>query len=221
MAIMTSLLGFCSGRIGNMIFYQRNGKACVRSGPRKTNRAATPRQLAQRAKFALVAAFLHPLRSFLQEDARIKNGKIPLFNRCVRRALQQSVIGQYPDFQLDYPKLEVSRGPLGRLHGLDFAECSTDLFAAGDGLSTIRQVKLTWKCIGYSFTASNDLVRIMLYNTTSKSFSFHEDAFRSDEKTVIDLSGALAGDTLHAYVFMESISGQRSNSQYAGEVVMG
>lgn len=55
-----------SGKLGNMIVYERNGKLCIRSKPEKISVPPSDRQIYQRKAFAQANSFLTPIRAELE-----------------------------------------------------------------------------------------------------------------------------------------------------------
>ncbi len=54
------------GKVGGLIFYQRDGQTCVRSMPGSVKKSQTPLQLNQHTKMALVNDFLQLLTKLLE-----------------------------------------------------------------------------------------------------------------------------------------------------------
>lgn len=61
-----NFMGKASGKLGNLIIYQRNGKICFRSKPKKTKIPPSDRQIYQRKAFAKASSFLAPIRAELE-----------------------------------------------------------------------------------------------------------------------------------------------------------
>jgi len=113
MAILSHSDPAIIGRHGNVIVYQWRGKTIMRTMPKKSIHVPTPAQLAHRAKFSLVARFLSPLRELIANAYT----DVPAQGRMRLSAastyhLQHAISGDYPNFNMDYPKVVVSRGAL-------------------------------------------------------------------------------------------------------------
>ena len=68
MAIISKgILGAYYGKVGEVVGSSWRGINYVKSLPRKIKRTASEKALNQRAKFAMVAGFLKPLREFFKE----------------------------------------------------------------------------------------------------------------------------------------------------------
>jgi hypothetical protein len=55
--VTKSILGPISGKIGNKVYYVRNGKQCVRSVPKKKSQGNSEAQLEQQIKMAKATLF--------------------------------------------------------------------------------------------------------------------------------------------------------------------
>jgi len=59
-------IGSISGKVGSVIAYQLNGRDIVRSIPEKRTKKVSPKEQANRDKFALMQAWLKPLTAYLR-----------------------------------------------------------------------------------------------------------------------------------------------------------
>lgn len=101
-----SLLGGLSGKIGPVVMYVRNGTQVVRSNPKQRD-PKSPKQLAHRMKFALVNQRLSPLKTII--DVGYKNSD-KTYRTLIGEAYREAIMGEYPDFSLDYSKIQISEG---------------------------------------------------------------------------------------------------------------
>lgn len=98
-----------SGRIGPVVAYVTKGGKQVFRAYVKPRNPQTPKQMAHRAKFALVNRGLSPLRIAIQ---RGHPGEANPYRRLVGKAYHEAVAGTYPHFYLDYGKVQIAGGPL-------------------------------------------------------------------------------------------------------------
>lgn len=103
-----NIFGKLSGKIGSVVVYERNGKQIVRSNPKQRD-PQTPAQLAHRIKFSLVNKGLSPLNKMIKIGYRHSNKN---YRKLVGEAYHNAIIGEYPNFELDYSKIEVAEGEL-------------------------------------------------------------------------------------------------------------
>ena len=105
--------GHYTGRIGNIIYYMLNGQYVSRTvGPRK--KKATLPQLHNRSKTSISSKLLKQFKPFFDVGFSIEvlDTNQNTFNRAVSINSRKMIKGVYPDFQIDYSKIELSRGIL-------------------------------------------------------------------------------------------------------------
>lgn len=69
----------------------------------------TPKQLAHRMKFSLVNKGLSPLNSAIKLGNR---GDTTAYRTQVGKAYHEAIMGEYPNFTLDYSKIKIADGDL-------------------------------------------------------------------------------------------------------------
>jgi hypothetical protein len=204
-------LGAFSGKLGNVVGSSWRHINYLRSLPKPSKKPATQLQLAQRAKFALAISFLSTIKDILNigfGDA--KRGRNTGYNEAVSSMLKNSISGTYPDYEIDYPDLELSRGSLSGLIGLTMIE------------DMPMEILFTWENLTNRFNAfdDDDLV-VVLYNETKKLFSVYEEAQRKDGSLNVTLPMVFGGDEIVAWVFLVKRDGDTtSDSQYAGSLTL-
>jgi hypothetical protein len=97
-----------SGKIGPITTYMLNGKQVVRKNT-KPHDPKTPKQLAHRMKFALVNKGLSPLNRSIKLGHR---GDTNVYRLLVGTAYKEAILGEYPNYKLDYSKLVIANGNL-------------------------------------------------------------------------------------------------------------
>lgn len=204
-------LGSFSGKLGNVVGSNWRNIGYLRSLPRPSKKPASPLQLAQRAKFGLVTSFLSTIKDVLNigfGDA--KRGRTTGFNEAVKMMLNEAVIGQYPDYEIDYEKLTLSKGSLAGLMSLEFVEESP------------MEIVFSWEFLPNSFNSfEDDDVIILIYNKPKKLFSIYENVQRKDLEFSTVMPNSFEGDELVAWVFLVNRDGQTTSaSQFAGELIL-
>ncbi|QXU41184.1 DUF6266 family protein [Pedobacter sp. D749] len=120
--------GAFSGKVGSVIGSNWRSIDYLRGLPKKSSKPSTEPQLAQRAKFALAALYLSPIKDILNIGFKDKQlNKITGYNAAVKIFLNQAVSGSYPDFVIDFSQVVVSRGSLSVFHGLNASLQGADL----------------------------------------------------------------------------------------------
>jgi hypothetical protein len=211
MAIITKgILGPVSGRVGNLIFYIcSNGKNYVRSEPRKSNKPPSLAQVQQRSKFKFAIRFLDKFKDLIRIGFSEEKRMSP-HNIALKELLTNGITGKYPNWQIDYPKLVLSKGKTPMLPALEMV------------FEKRNEVRLKWERFQFAAfdSADNDLVRVVLYNATEGIFVVNEQAFRCDHQCYVQLPNWIKGDEVQVYVTVHSLKGTPSNSQYAGELIV-
>ena len=102
------------GKLGNVVNYIWRGLNVNRMVSHPSSKPATLPQLISRKKFSMSQKFVAPLKDFVaysfhpetKGQARIpQNAASALFRK-------HAITGEYPDFQIDYSKVIVSKGKL-------------------------------------------------------------------------------------------------------------
>lgn len=204
-------LGAFSGKLGNVVGSNWREIDYLRSLPRPSKKPASPLQLAQRAKFALTISFLSTIKDVLNIGFGDKKlGKSSGYNQAVKSMLHDGIIGTYPDYEIDFEKVIMSKGSLSGLFGLSIVEGNP------------MELELSWVLYENQYSAfGDDDVVIVLYNETKKLFTIYEESKREDMAFNILMPEVFAGDEIFAWVFLVNRDGEtNSNSQFAGSVIL-
>ncbi len=108
--LKNGLLNGGSGKIGNLITYERNGKYFVRSRPEKVRQPNSEAQLAARQRFRLVHAVLAKLKEVLRYGFAADEKQRPAYAAAVSYNLKHAIAGSYPDQIMDYSQLSIFYG---------------------------------------------------------------------------------------------------------------
>ncbi|MEB2778494.1 DUF6266 family protein [Algoriphagus sp. D3-2-R+10] len=111
--IENNILGKISGKLGNMVFYERNGKTVIKSLPSKSSTPPSAKQLYQRAAFKIGQQFLTPLRAeleigFAKSSLALSQG----FNRALSVILKTAILNEGGNPVLYPEKVKISEGDL-------------------------------------------------------------------------------------------------------------
>jgi len=210
--------GAFSGTIGNTVGSSWRHITYMRSLPKPSKKPATPAQLAQRAKFALAVSFLQPMKWILNLGFNDKQrGNNTGYNRGLQLFITQAIIGDYPDYEIDFEKVAVSQGNMEKLVGLTLAS------------ETPNTLSLSWMDFSeepiepdeVKGSYFDDQVFVLLYNRTEQLFTTNRTAVRQDEALQLELPAIFAGHEFHVWAFARHREGTRQSiSQYAGTVVL-
>lgn len=204
------LSGF-SGTLGTMVGAKWRGLDVVRSRPRKSKRKASTAQLEVRARFATTSHFLAQIKSLLADYFGSPLGSKSRFNQAFTYHRLEALTGTYPNYQIDYPKVIVTKG---ELLGVD----QTGLSAVPGAV-----LRFTWQDnSGLGQAKATDGLLVVVYNPARDVFAYRTQAApRAAGVFLYALPPEWVGDTLHSWISMVSASGEVcANSQYLGAVTL-
>ncbi|MDR2906813.1 MAG: winged helix-turn-helix domain-containing protein [Bacteroidales bacterium] len=198
--IKDGILGGISGKIGNIVGANRQATSYIRSLPRIVN-PKTPKQTAQRNKFAIAIKLMRPLTPILKQGWKIHAHPKSTFNAAVSHTIQNVITGTAPNFQVNYQNIIISIGDLPLPKNL---KIKTD-----NGILT-----LTWSNNSNTENAQpTDKLLLALINPTKNQTTLvYNQATRANKKHQINLNPWL-GNTIHAYIaFISNNQTQTSNT---------
>lgn len=102
--------GGFSGRIGNMIGYERNGKFYVKSAYDTIKDAKSEAQLAQRMRLSLASKLAKLIKPYIQQSFKFAGRTVR--GECMSNAMKGAMAGEYPNLYIDYRYLKVASGIL-------------------------------------------------------------------------------------------------------------
>jgi len=197
------LLGPFKGKVGNTVGSNWRDIDFMRSRPRKSNKPASEKQLAQRLKFAMAVEFLAPVRNLIRvlpQDRR-KSRKTD-FNEA-STILMKNMEGQYPVFTIPFKAVVFTRGSLMNI--LPVVENGND-----EGLRIVWSPRL-----GHG-ASENDVINIIVYNESTQDFFLFDEATRGTAEYSL-YADQIGKGRIHIWTFVSTAAGtEYSNSQYCG-----
>ena len=100
------------GKVGSVIGKRCRGVDYMQSLPQKTKKAPTYPQLVQQTKFKVTKAFLDSMTGLIAITFKNLAGKATAHNIAFQYNCKNDVIGEYPDFSMDYANALLSKGIL-------------------------------------------------------------------------------------------------------------
>ncbi|WP_262247645.1 DUF6266 family protein [Parapedobacter soli] len=203
--------GAFSGTIGNTVGSSWRHIDYMRSLPKPSKKPASPAQLAQRAKFALAVSFLRSIKPLLNLGFSDKmRGKQTGYNQALKVMIANAIVGEYPDFTIDYANVVLAQG------GLNPAP-SAVLEQTAPG-----QLALSWEPITNKYTSfADDEAVVVVYNVSKRFMNVYDGIERSVGSMDIAVPSSFEGDELVAWVFMVHRDGEKtSDSVFAGTLVL-
>ncbi len=201
------LMGAVTGKIGNLVYYVRNGENVVRRKGRVLKPASIG-QLRVRMEMKVTVAFLKPVLEFmtygfeLEARGTTKNA----YNLAVRYNKMNALMGVYPEIEVDYAKVLLTDG------NMDMAQ-NTEVEVQESGFC------FTWQCIDMVWPRENDQVMLMAYFPSIKRAVYLlAGAKRKTGKQVLAIPADMAGLTAELYISFVSEDRKRmAKSLYAGQ----
>ena len=114
MAILRGgLFGNLSGKIGGLVFSTRNNQTEVRELPKKYEGPVTQTSLNLRAKWKLLMEFLILFIPFIRIGyPKQPKQRMTAFNLAISENYRYIIKGEYPNLEIDYSKVTLSKGRL-------------------------------------------------------------------------------------------------------------
>ena len=144
--------GPVTGRVGNLVYYMLNGQPVVRSIGKIMKAASVP-QLSSRKVTCISSKLLKMFKPFIKVGFSIEiiGTNQNAFNMAVSVNKRAMMTGVYPNFQVDYSKLVLSRGILKPGEELKVS-------------ATNQAISFTWKAEEkMAWPESTDLVMMIAY----------------------------------------------------------
>nr|WP_294899563.1 DUF6266 family protein [uncultured Pedobacter sp.] len=206
------ILGAFSGKVGTVIGSSWRGINYMRSlAPKRGNANASNKQLEQQARFAMITAFLNPVKPLLEIGFKnYANGKTG-YNSAHSYNLKNALTGLTPNLAIDYSMVLLSRGDLPGV---------TTLSAVSSAVATLN---LAWtNNAGKGKAKDTDQLMVVVFCPTSGEAIYDlAVATRLDQVLAFDLPAEFSGETVETYIFWLSADGKDvSSSKYAGSIVV-
>ena len=200
------ILGGVSGKVANIVGARWKGIDYIRAKPQSVANPRTQLQVNQRTKFALVLRFLQPNLNFIKIGYKNFSVKKSQFNSAMSYILNNAIVGDYPNYLIDYTAALLSRGNL--------ATALNPSFSLNPG-----EVKFIWEdnsAVGNAL--ATDKVMVLVYNTLKgESVYITEGATRADLSQTVIIPNSYTGDDIEMFIsFMTAEETQLSNSIYIG-----
>ena len=196
----SSTFGKISGKHGTAVAAVRKDGLCILKEYRIASNPNSVGQKNQRAKFGFVMKEINCLRSVFTRNFGGQYG----INKVVAKAMKTAVTGEFPDFKLDYSKLEIASGSLDNTSELGMERINENL------------LRLSWNTDFIMSGSTSDKVNVVLLNSLTKfMIERYECALRSDGKVEIQIPTGWLGSDMQGWIYLTSADGKtNSTSQY-------
>jgi hypothetical protein len=193
------------GRTGNNVGRKVKGKNVFSMRPSKSSKQPTTLQRDQRTKFGMVTAWMSNALNIVQIGFQHYESTGSAMNSAVRRTLQKAVIGVSPNFNLDYSKVDLSRGPLMGSRNWDATS------------SVTNEIELTWRN-QISSGKQKPTDKLVIFGYVPLLMQFVEligPVAREAQTYNLILPEEFSGQIMHLWIYFMSAEGDLvSNSQH-------
>jgi hypothetical protein len=213
MAIIKSgAAGKFNGKFSDAVITEWKGLTVGRSLPSKSSKPPKLSQLMQRAKFGLITSFIGKIGDTFSLGFKNTRGALTAYNAAAKKNILTAITGNYPDYKLDYSKIELSDG---NGTGIDKPFEVTHTPVANN------RTTLTWAAIESNRSGSlgTDVLRVVFYNERGNFSMVHEHAEeRSKLTATVRLPFEEDTDEIYGWAMFVSADGERvSTSVYLGK----
>ena len=205
--IKKGVLGGFSGKVGTVVGASWKGIDYIRSLPASVKNPRTEGQVTQRTKFTVALGFLRPIISYLNVGFKPYANRQSAYNAAMSYNVNNAVTGTFPDFEIDYPNVLVSRG---------------SLLGAEDASATAAAGSITFAWTnnsGVNDAKETDLAMPLAFNISKGQAVFKTNgAERSSEADVLTIPASWTGDDVEVYLGFVSKDGLLvASSVYLGQ----
>jgi hypothetical protein len=203
------MFGPSRGKVGNLVYYIRNGKPIVRKIGR-IQKEPTEAQLDNWLRMKVANAFCKAVLPFIQYGfmEQIQGKDLSQMNVGVSYNKINAIKGTYPGLSMDYPKVLLSEGPL-----LQADEVEVAIVPEGLKFDWYVDPQLRWP-------DNTDQAMLMAFfpDTNETKYKLF-GAERSAGSALLELSAPLLTEYMETYIaFISADRKQVSTSVYAGAI---
>lgn len=180
----------------------------IRSLPTTVRNPRTPKQVTQRSKFSVVIQFVRSILPVVQQGFKNEAGSgSSAYNEAVSHNLRHATKGEFPDIEIDFPKVMISKGNLVGANGV-VSGCT-------DGM-----INIGWNDDERHNAKIDDRTVIVAYNPERQEALYDLDAgSRRDGMAVVIAPDTWIGEEVETYLaFISEDLKLTSDSIYAGRV---
>jgi hypothetical protein len=199
------MLGTARGKVGDVTIANVKGVAIIKKN-RRPNTSSSEEQEMHRKKFGFVQQFLSLFSDLLQKTYPRKDLATGL-NMASSDVFEDAVVGEYPDFSIDYSLLKIAKGKL---------EEAKLPAAVQNGTS----LDFTWtpNADEGNAKATDKVVMLAICPELKKAKFTIGAADRDAGKATLEVT-SYAGKTVHTYIaFLDAKKRVASDSTYTGAV---
>lgn len=208
--IKRGILGGFRGTVGTVVGASWKGIDYMRSKAESVKNPRTEGQVNQRSRFATTLFFLQPITQYIRVGFRTYAVKQTAFNAAMAYNIKNAILGEYPNFELDFPNALVSRGTL-----MPVENASATAVDGG--------VAFSWSDnTGNRDALATDLSMPLLFNKEKHEAVFNTAANpRSEEGVTLNVPADWTGNDVEVFLGFISADGKSvATSEYLGKVTI-
>ncbi|WP_432712090.1 DUF6266 family protein [Pedobacter sp.] len=208
--LKNGVFGGVNGSVANLVSYQLNGQHVIRSKPQPKKKQPSRKQYTNQGKWKLTTTFIKGMDGFAKPGLSpfAKGTTLNWHNLAMKFNRLHAVKGNYPDLEIDYSKVVLSKGPL--------------LPAENPAAQWVEHgLKITWdKDSTLGWPEMNDQVMLLAYAVGQKKyFTVLNGEKRSNGWDTIEIPANLRHDRFELYLyFIADDRLQASDTQYIGSI---
>jgi len=193
----SSSFGKISGKHGTAVAAVRKDGLCILKEYRVASNPNTAGQKNQRGKFGYVMKELNCLRSVFTRNFGGQYG----INKVVATVIKTAVAGEFPNFKLDYTKLEIASGSLYNTSEVRMERINE------------KSVLISWNTYLFINNSPDDRVNLVFLNTQTKFvIERYECAIRSEGKAEIHIPAGWLDSDIHGWIYFTSADGKLNST---------
>jgi len=196
------------GKVGSVVGSNWRSINYLRSLPKPSSKKATEKQIAHRAKFAMVLRFLAPMRQLINIGQGDKSRQKSTGFNQVTNEVMALVQGQYPDFTIPYKDVVFASGLMSNV--------KPKIGKTMDG-----DWEMTWvHDENLQGTLPDDILSIILYDASRNDYYVFQGGLREAQSYTFN-SAALGSGEFHIWYMFTSADGLSStSSNYYGTILL-
>lgn len=209
--VQNPITGRSRGKFATAVFSKQFGKNTMRSKAIQVRNPKTQLQREQRSKFSLMVELSRMFLPFLKTSFKQAAVGMSQFNMFMKTNIQNVISGIYPDYEIDFAQLKVSKGTLTG------TETAVALAVAA------HKVNLSWDDnSGTADALATDKVLALIINYDRKAVVQDLGSkTRADLALSLTVPADWAGDSVYAYIaFSNDANNKFSDSSYLGELTI-
>ena len=203
------ILGHFDGKVGTVVGARWKGIDYMKSKNRKSTKAKTEKQLQQQARFTVGVRFVGALGKLMKDSFNDPNEQMTGCNLAVSVNLAKALKGEYPQYELDYEKVAVSKGSL---HNVFLPKAA----APGDG-----SIAFSWVKNEGSNANPDDIAVMVAYCPETNQGIFGEDGSTRSSQAGLLETLIFTGKEVHTWIlFYTKNRDAVAGSLYTGKLTV-